>query len=88
MYQLSHLLSEQKSLLGALSATSISGEATPVITEVENKDKGNVPGDENRQKLASILEKVEGCKVGIYQYYYYYSHSTDEWKSDTRAPNF
>lgn len=63
MYQLSHLLSEQKSLLGALSATSISGEETPVITEVENKDKANISGDDNRQKLASILEKVEGCKV-------------------------
>lgn len=63
MYQLSHLLSEQKSLLGALSTTSILGEETPVITEAENKDNTKDQGDDNRQKLASILEKVEGCKV-------------------------
>ncbi|RZB39025.1 exocyst complex component 8, partial [Asbolus verrucosus] len=62
MYQLSHLLSEQKSLLGALSTTSILGDETPVITEVENKDNANEQIEDNRQKLASILEKVEGCK--------------------------
>jgi hypothetical protein len=62
MYQLSHLLSEQKSLLGALSTTSILGDETPVITELENKDKTKEQGDDNKQKLASILEKVEGCQ--------------------------
>ncbi|XP_063931956.1 exocyst complex component 8 isoform X2 [Zophobas morio] len=62
MYQLSHLLSEQKALLAALSTTSILGDETPMITGAENKNDASERGDENRQKLASILEKVEGCK--------------------------
>lgn len=63
MYQLSHLLSEQKSLLSALATTSILEETRPRNLERENKvDEKNVEED-NKQKLVAILEKVEGCKV-------------------------
>ncbi|KAJ8916246.1 hypothetical protein NQ315_016386 [Exocentrus adspersus] len=62
MYQLSHLLSEQKSLLSALSTTSISGDSAPISIERENVVNAKDLEEENKQKLASILEKVEGCK--------------------------
>lgn len=68
MYQLSHLLSEQKSLLGALSTTSILGDESSIIPEAENKENSNEQ-EERRQKLAAILEKVEGCNVRIYIFY-------------------
>lgn len=62
MYQLSHLLSEQKSLLSALSATSILEDSTHVNIERNNKLDEQEIEEENKQKLAAILEKVEGCK--------------------------
>ncbi|KAJ8935083.1 hypothetical protein NQ314_013028 [Rhamnusium bicolor] len=65
MYQLSHLLSEQKSLLSALSTTSILEDTTPVNIERENKVNEKDLEEENKQKLATILEKVEGCKVKV-----------------------
>ncbi|KAJ8958912.1 hypothetical protein NQ318_019681 [Aromia moschata] len=62
MYQLSHLLSEQKSLLSALSATSILEDTTPVSIERDNKaDEKNLE-EENKQKLATILEKSRGLQ--------------------------
>lgn len=63
MYQLSHLLSEQKSLLSALASTSILEDSSPRNIEVENKLNEKDPDEENKQKIAAILEKVEGCKV-------------------------
>lgn len=65
MYQLSHLLSEQKSLLSALSTTSILEDSTPMNIERENKVDEKDLEEENKQKIASILEKVEGCKVKL-----------------------
>nr|XP_023022434.1 exocyst complex component 8 [Leptinotarsa decemlineata] len=62
MYQLSHLLSEQKLLLSALSTTSILEDSTPVNIERETKLSEKDLEEENKQKLATILEKVEGCK--------------------------
>ncbi|XP_018562650.1 exocyst complex component 8 [Anoplophora glabripennis] len=62
MYQLSHLLSEQKSLLGALSTTSILEDSAPINIERENKVGEKDIEEENKQKIAGILEKVEGCK--------------------------
>lgn len=62
MYQLSHLLSEQKSLLNALSTTSILEDTSHLNVERENKKNEKDLEEENKQKLASILEKVEGCK--------------------------
>ncbi|XP_072396920.1 exocyst complex component 8 [Diabrotica undecimpunctata] len=62
MYQLSHLLSEQKSLLSALSTTSILEDTQHLSIERENKSNDKDVEEENKQKLAAILEKVEGCK--------------------------
>lgn len=62
MYQLSHLLTEQKTLLNALYNTSILGDDTPLITESDNKKNKEEKDEEmRRQKLTTILEKVEGC---------------------------
>lgn len=62
MYQLSHLLSEQKSLLNALSTTSVLGDETPIITEIDKAKRGE-DEDEVKQKIAEIIERVEGCTV-------------------------
>lgn len=63
MYQLSHLLTEQKTLLGALYNTSILGDDTPAVTETDTSKKNSEEKEEEmkRQKLISIVEKVEGC---------------------------
>lgn len=63
MYQLSHLLSEQKSLLSSLASTSILEDTTPRNIEIESKANEKDVEEENKQKFAAILEKVEGCKV-------------------------
>ncbi|KAK9888906.1 hypothetical protein WA026_001127 [Henosepilachna vigintioctopunctata] len=63
MYQLSHLLSEQKSLLTSLCTTSILADDSMIIRRSENKDENVKEQNQiNHEKLASILEKVEGCK--------------------------
>lgn len=63
MYQLSHLLSEQKSLLNSLSTTSVLGDETPVVAETEKSKQGEDKEEEAKQKIAAILERVEGCAV-------------------------
>lgn len=63
MYQLSHLLSEQKSLLSCLASTSILEDTTPRNIEIESKLNEKDLEEESKQKIAAILEKVEGCKV-------------------------
>lgn len=65
MYQLSHLLSEQRSLLNSLSYTSILGDENSIAVEVDtNKENGEVAVEEaKRNKLAEISENVEGCGV-------------------------
>lgn len=65
MYQLSHLLSEQKSLLNSLSTTSVLGDETPIITEIDKSKQGE-DEDEVKQKIAEILERVEGCTVSSF----------------------
>lgn len=62
MYQLSHLLSEQKLLLGFL-ATSVLGDDTPIVTETDTSKDREEQEEELRQKIASISERVEGCTV-------------------------
>ncbi|XP_060528320.1 exocyst complex component 8 [Cylas formicarius] len=62
MYQLSHLLSEQKSLLTALSSTSILEDRTHVNIERDNRLDRNELEEENKQKMTVIFENVEGCK--------------------------
>lgn len=68
MYQLSHLLSEQKSLLNALSTTSVLGDETPIITEIEKSEQSEDKEDEAKQKIAEILERVEGCTVSNFYF--------------------
>lgn len=75
MYQLSHLLSEQRSLLVALLENSILGDKAPGLKGVEGKqDPKSKFADPNalnlsdnfqegRRHLAALLEKVEGCTV-------------------------
>ncbi|KAK4306001.1 hypothetical protein Pmani_012100 [Petrolisthes manimaculis] len=66
MYQLSHLITEQKSLLTSLLELSITGERGPgsaaqemiEVNPQEIRDKRN---RENRKKLTALLEKMEGC---------------------------
>ncbi|KDR14056.1 exocyst complex component 8 isoform X2 [Zootermopsis nevadensis] len=69
MYQLSHMLSEQRSLLSSLATTSLLGDKIP--SAIDNDGAVGTPGEgeegkeeeeeERRRKLAAILEKVEGC---------------------------
>lgn len=68
MYQLSHMLSEQRSLLSSLATTSLLGDKIP--SAIDSDGAGGTPGEgeeekeeERRRKLAAILEKVEGCVV-------------------------
>lgn len=67
IYQLSHLLSEQKSLLNSLATTSVIKDSNHLNTDKEETEEKNVK--ENKQKIDSILEKVEGCKVCKYSGY-------------------
>lgn len=62
MYQLSHLLTEQKTLLNALYNTSILGDDSLIVIESDSKKNKEEKDEEiRRQKLTTILEKVEGC---------------------------
>lgn len=64
MYQLSHLLAEQKILLGALYNTSILGDDTTKVVEKDvSKQTHEQREEEMRQKLAAVYEKIEGCTV-------------------------
>ncbi|XP_068084288.1 exocyst complex component 8 [Anabrus simplex] len=60
MYQLSHLLSEQRSLLSSLSSSSVLGDTVPSTVEETPAPKVDDEQEEKRRKLAAILEKVEG----------------------------
>lgn len=70
MYQLSHLLTEQRSLLAALASTSLlggtnagaatGGESSTDIT-AEPEKQFQIEDEERRRKLTAALEKVEGC---------------------------
>nr|CAG4646074.1 EOG090X021B [Macrothrix elegans] len=72
MYQLSHLLTEQRSLIVTLLENSVLGDKAPglrgVDTKATEKSKFNaeeatlaVDVQEGRQRLVALLEKVEGC---------------------------
>ncbi|KAI4465414.1 exocyst complex component 8 [Holotrichia oblita] len=62
MYQLNHLLTEQKSLLNALYNTSILGDDSLVVVETDtSKDDSDEKKEEIRkQKLLALKEKVKG----------------------------
>lgn len=70
MYQLSHLLTEQRSLLAALASTSLLGSPNASAatggesaTDIANQPDEQLQRDEEerRRKLTAALEKVEGC---------------------------
>ncbi|XP_068216023.1 exocyst complex component 8 [Palaemon carinicauda] len=66
MYQLSHLITEQKSLLTSLLELSITGERGPgcaaqEMIEVDPQELKEKRERENRKKLTGLLEKIEGC---------------------------
>ncbi|ELU07335.1 hypothetical protein CAPTEDRAFT_141927 [Capitella teleta] len=59
MYQLSHMLTDQKSIMNAMIEMSITGHN---VEGPEETDEGVGPGEDDTQKhLAFLLEKVEGC---------------------------
>lgn len=65
MYQLSHLLSEQRSLLNTMLSTSIfqNQEILP-LNESENcKDEDENIELKRKQTISDISEKIEGCIV-------------------------
>ena len=77
MYQLSHLLTEQRSLIVTLLENSILGDKAPGLRGVETKptlkpkvakittpSNGEISQD-GRKRLTALLEKVEGCAVRI-----------------------
>lgn len=77
MYQLSHLLTEQRSLIVSLLENSLLGDKAPGLRGVEKPDitsskfktevavNLNVDNQEGRKRLTALLEKVEGCAVSI-----------------------
>ena len=73
MYQLSHLLTEQKSLLNLLYNTSIIGEDIHYVIESDfNKiDKEERKEELRKQKLATLKEKIKGCHVSISSIHYF-----------------
>ena len=65
MYQLSHLLSEQKSLLTTLASTSIfqHQELLPLNETETNKEEEDNIELKRKQILSDIADKIEGCIV-------------------------
>lgn len=62
MYKLSHLLSEQRTVLTNLSHASILGQDNTVSREsLDNHQELDPAEDERKNKLNLITEKVEGC---------------------------
>lgn len=81
MYQLSHLLTEQRSLLAALASTSLLGSTnagaatggespTDIVTQPDEQLQRDE--EERRRKLTAALEKVEGCVVCAWLYFFPY----------------
>lgn len=67
MYQLSQLLSEQRSLLSTLGSTRATGVIFEDLSEsqLENINDSNGKEEEQKEKLAQLLENVEGAMVGL-----------------------
>jgi len=69
MYQLSHLLTEQASLLNSLASSSIVGEqisnSGKEVNGVQNTEVDNVGEEKRVHKLLNIMERVENCNVSI-----------------------
>lgn len=69
MYQLSHLLTEQASLLNSLASSSIVSEqncnSSDGINGVQSDEGDNIVEEKRVQKLLNIMERVENCNVNI-----------------------
>lgn len=69
MYQLSHLLTEQGSLLNSLASSSIVSEkmsnSGKEVNGVQNAEVDNVVEEKRVHKLLNIMERVENCNVSI-----------------------
>lgn len=65
MYQLSQLLSEQRSLLSTLGTTRTTGLTFEDISESQLDDNNDniTKEEEQKQKLIQLLENVEGAMV-------------------------
>ena len=59
MYQLSHILTEEKSLMSTMMEMSLVSDKA-IVEQPKEQDKEN-PEDDTRKNLAFLLEKVEGC---------------------------
>nr|XP_022342555.1 exocyst complex component 8-like isoform X2 [Crassostrea virginica] len=60
MYQLSHMLTEQKSLMSSMMEMSLVSDRA-IVEEPAAKEEDENPEEETRKNLAFLLEKVEGC---------------------------
>jgi hypothetical protein len=69
MYQLSHLLTEQASLLNSLASSSIVSinisNSGKEINGIKNIEVDNIIEEKRVQKLLNIMERVENCHVSI-----------------------
>lgn len=66
MYELIHMLSDQKTLLSSLLETSMLSEKNGSTSEVQDSMKTNENSDNYKyQSLAYLLETVEGCPVSL-----------------------
>ncbi|XP_022904628.1 exocyst complex component 8 [Onthophagus taurus] len=63
MYQLNHLLTEQKSLLGALYNTAILGDDAYIVVEADlSKDNNEAKKEDLRKiKMMALREKIRNC---------------------------
>lgn len=69
MYQLSHLLTEQSSLLNTLTSSTIVSEqisnAGKEVIGGQSPEIDNLDEEKRVQKLLNIMERVENCNVSI-----------------------
>ncbi|ESO87616.1 hypothetical protein LOTGIDRAFT_207015 [Lottia gigantea] len=62
MYQLSHMLSDQKILMSSMMAMSLVSDKAVVEGPKDEDEESEVnPEEETRKNLAFLLDKVEGC---------------------------
>lgn len=69
MYQLSHLLTEQASLLNSLASSTVVSEQISNSGKDMNSDQNteldNVVEEKRVQKLLNIMERVDNCNVSM-----------------------
>ncbi|KAL4221236.1 Exocyst complex component 8 [Mactra antiquata] len=60
MYQVSHMLTEQKTLMNTMLEMSLVSDKA-IVEEIPKEKEVENPEEETRRNLAFLLEKVEGC---------------------------